>query len=296
MTSAIETQRTVHHVPVAVSCRALGIAPSTFYKHRTGQPTPTKLRQAALDKEITSAFTANDGTYGSPRIHEELIEKPLWESLSVNTVAKRMRALELFGKPKKYGRSLTRADKDAPKFANLLKRNFDPAGMNVAWVGDITEIVTWERKLYLATVIDLYSRRLLGWSIGRDQKATLIVDAMNVAIAARGGKPNIGGVIFHSDRGTQYTSNAFTKLCRDAKIVQSMSRAGSCLDNAVAESFFASFKGEVVYRSVLATEVIARRKTLEWLDRYNTVRRHSYCDWLSPISYEKLNTQAALAA
>lgn len=279
-----------------MSCRALGIAPSTFYKHRTGQPTPTKLRQAALDKEITSAFTANDGTYGSPRIHEELIEKPLWESLSVNTVAKRMRALELFGKPKKCGRCLTRADKDAPKFANLLKRQFDPAAMNVAWVGDITEIVTWERKLYLATVIDLYSRRLLGWSIGRDQKATLIVDAMNVAIAARGGKPNIGGVIFHSDRGTQYTSNAFTKLCRDAKIVQSMSRAGSCLDNAVAESFFASFKGEVVYRSVLATEVIARRKTLEWLDRYNTVRRHSYCDWLSPISYEKLNTQAALAA
>ena len=296
MTSVIETQRTVHHVPVAVSCRALGVAPSTFYKQRSGEVAAAKLRQAVLDKEIKAVFTANDGTYGSPRIHEELIEKPGWGSLSVNTVAQRMHALELFGKPKKYGRSLTRADEAAPKFPNLLKRNFDPVAMNVAWVGDITEIVTWERKLYLATVIELYSRRLLGWSIGRDQKAPLIMDAMKVAIAMRGGKANIGGVIFHSDRGTQYTSNAFTALCRDAKIVQSMSRAGSCHDNAVAESFFASFKGEVVYRSVLATEVIARRKTLEWLDRYNTVRRHSYCDWLSPISYEKLNTQAALAA
>ena len=241
-------------------------------------------------------FTASDGTYGSPRVHEELVEKLGWESLSVNTVAKRMHALELFGKPKKYGRSLTRADKDAPKFANLLKRDFDPAAINVAWVGDITEIVTWERKLYLATVIELYSRRLLGWAIGRDQKAPLVVAAMNVAIATRGGTANIRGVKFHSDRGTQYTSNIFTALCRNAGIVQSMSRAGCCLDNAVAESFFASFKGEVVYRSVLATETIARRKTLEWLARYNTIRRHSYCDWLSPISYEKLNTKAALAA
>ena len=296
MTVAIETQRTGHRVPVAVSCRALGVSVSSFYKHR-GQPaTPTAQRRADLDTAIREVFTTNDGTYGSPRIYEELVERPAWKELSVNTVAARMRVLELFAKPKKHGRSLTRADKEAPKFANLLRRDFDPAAPNVAWVGDITEIVTWQRKLYLATVIDLYSRRLIGWAIGTDQKARLVCDAMNVAIATRGGTLNIAGVKFHTDRGTQYTSNVFTALCRDAGIVQSMSRAGSCLDNAVAESFFASLKNELVYRSVLATETIARRKVLEWLDRYNRVRRHSYCNWRAPIGYEKLTHQAALAA
>lgn len=301
MIADIESQRTGDQVPVAVACRALDVSESWFYKHRGRRPTPTVQRRADLDAAISEVFSAYDGTYGSPRIFEELVERPAWSSLSVNTVAARMRALELFAKPKKHGRSLTRADKDAPKFENLLKRDFDPAAPNMAWVGDITEIVTWERKLYLATVIELYSRRLIGWAIGTNQKASLVCDAMNVAIATRGGIANIVGVKFHTDRGSQYTSKKFTELCRNAGIVQSMSRAGCCLFTGycvswVAESFFASLKTELVYRSVLATETIARREILAWCDRYNRIRRHSYCNWQSPISYEKLTHQAALAA
>lgn len=162
-----------------------------------------------------------------------------------------MRRQGLVAKAKRVRRSLTRPDKAAFKFANLLNRRFDPAAPNAAWVGDITEIVTWEGKLYLATVIDLYSRRLLGFAIADNCKTPLVCDALKMAIVTRGGKDRIAGVIMHTDRGSQYTSDAFTGLCRDQKISQSMSRAGSCLDNAVAESFFATLKTKVIYRTVL---------------------------------------------
>jgi putative transposase len=294
MTAHIETQRTEHNVPIAVSCRALEVSESWFYKHRNRPRTPAQQRRDALDAAIVETFAANDGEYGSPRVHHELVERPEWQQLSVNTVAERMRSLGLVGKKRRRRRSLTRPDPHAPKFENLVQRRFKPAAPNVIWCGDITEIRTWEGKLYLATVIDLYSRRLLGFAIAEHCKAPLVCDALKMAIATRGG--DVAGVIMHTDRGSQYTSNAFVKLCTKHRISQSMSRSGSCLDNAVAESFFATLKTELVYRVVLATRAGARRQLIRWFDRYNRVRRHSHCGWRAPIAYEKITDKAARAA
>lgn len=294
MSSHIETQRTDHQIPVATSCRALGVSESWFYKHRNRPPTATRERRAALDAAITKTFAANDGEYGSPRVHLELIEQPEWRALSVNTVAERMQALGLVGKKRRRRRSLTRPDPHAPKFENLVRRRFKPPAPNVIWCGDITEIRTWEGKLYLATVIDLYSRRLLGFAIAEHCKASLVCDALKMAIATRGG--NVAGVVMHTDRGSQYTAHAFVQLCRKHRITQSMSRSGSCLDNAVAESFFATLKTELVYRVVLTNRARARRQLIRWFDRYNNQRRHSHCGWRAPIAYEKITTEAARAA
>jgi len=290
----IESQRTEYQIPVAVSLRALDLSESWFYKHRNRPATPAQQRRDALDAAIVAVFEANDGEYGSPRVHAELIDRPEWAGLSVNTVAERMQTLGLVGKKRHRRRSLTRPDPHAPKFENLVRRKFNPAVPNEIWCGDITEIKTWEGKLYLATVIDLYSRRLIGFAIAEHCKASLVCDALRMAIATRGGQ--IAGVIMHTDRGSQYTAGSFVELCRKHEIVQSMSRSGSCLDNAAAESFFATLKTELIYRVVLPTKAGARQRLVRWLDRYNRNRRHSHCGWRAPITYEKLNTQTRHAA
>lgn len=294
MTAAIVACRTELKIPYAVSCRALGLSQSWFYKHKDRPPTKTVARRAALDSAIEVVFRDQDGEYGSPRVHAELLEQRGFSELSVNTVAKRMRHKGLRAKIKPVRRSLTRPDPAAPKFANLLQRRFDPPAANVAWCGDITEIVTWEGKLYLATVIDLWSRRLIGFAIAEHCKADLVCDALKMAIATRGGQ--VAGTVMHTDRGSQYTSRAFVDLCEKHHIVQSMSRAGSCHDNAAAESWFATLKTELVYRIALTTKAFARRRIIAWIDRYNRERRHSHCGLISPLTYERLNTPAAQAA
>ena len=294
MIAAVVACRTELSIPFAVSCRALGVSQSWFYKHRDRPPTTTMARRAALDVAIEDVFREQDGEYGSPRVHAELLERPVFTELSVNTVAKRMRHKGLRAKKKPVRRSLTRPDPAAPKFANLLGRRFDPPAANVAWCGDITEIVTWEGKLYLATVIELWSRRVIGFAIAEHCKASLVCDALRMAIAARGG--HVAGVMMHTDRGSQYTSHAFVGLCAKHHIVQSMSRAGSCHDNAAAESWFATLKTELVYRIALTTKAFARQRIIAWIDRYNRERRHSHCGLKSPMTYEKLNTPAAHAA
>ena len=200
----IETNRADHNISYTTSCRALDVSESWFYANRDREPTDTELRRQRLDEAVEALFGANDGEYGSPRIHAELIETEEFVSLSVNTVAASMRRLGLVAKAKPKRRCLTRPGKTAPKFPNLLKRDFDPTEPNVAWVGDITEITTWEGKLYLATVIDLFSRRLIGFAIAEHCRAQLVCDAMCMAIATRGG--TVTGVIFHSDRGSQADS------------------------------------------------------------------------------------------
>jgi putative transposase len=292
----IETCRTDLSIPVAVACRALGVSAAWFYKHRRGGLSSSRRRRDELDAVIAKVFVEQAGEYGSPRVHAELVDEHGWQQLSVNTVAQRMRVNGLRAKKRRRGRSLTKPDPVAPKFENLLKRDFKPATANVSWVGDITEIETWEGKLYLATVIDLWSRRLLGFSLADNCRAPLVTNALQMAIAARGGRDVIAGVVMHTDRGSQYTSNSFTTLCAQNHIVQSMSRSGCCLDNAAAESFFASFKTELIYRIVLPTTAAARHEIIAWLDRYNRTRRHSHCGLKAPLTYEKLNTPAALAA
>ena len=286
MTARIVTERADYGIPYAVSCRALGVSTSWFRKHRNRPPTPAQCRRGDLDAAITRVFAVHDGTYGSPRVAEDLHAEG-W-TVSVNTVAARMQALGLHARRRRTRRSLTRADHGRRPFDDLVRRSFNPTAPDVAWCGDITEISTWEKKLYVATVIDLYSRRLIGWAISERHTADLVSDALRMAHAVRGG--NTAGVIFHTDRGSEYTSHAFTGLCEQLGVRQSMGRVGSCLDNAVAESFFATLKTELVYRRVLATAHRTRRCLVDWFDRYNRIRRHSHCGMTPPITYEKENT------
>ena len=195
--AAIVTCRTELQIPYAVSCRALDVSESWFYKHKDRPLTLAARRRCELDTAIEDVFTINDGEYGSPRVHAELIERPEFARLSVNTVAKRMRDNGLRAKKRPARRCLTCPDKAAPKFENLLARKFNPPGPNLWWCGDITEIQGWDGKLYLATVIELWSRRLIGFAIAEHCKATLVGDAMRMAIVQRGG--HVASVKFHSD-------------------------------------------------------------------------------------------------
>jgi putative transposase len=220
---------------------------------------------------------------------------PLVWRVSVNTVADSMRRQGLQGRTVKRNRGLTRQDRTAAKFPDLLKRDFTAAAINLKWVGDMTEIPTDEGKLYLATVIDLCSRRLLAAPTSDHPDAELAMDAIKMAVAVRGGAASITGVIFHSDRGSTYTANDFTKLCAGLDIGQSMGRVGSCFDNAAAESFFSTLEWEVRSRHHFRTKDEARRVISAWVEEfYNPVRRHSTVAMRSPISHE--NALAATAA
>ena len=193
----------------------------------------------------------------------------------------------LVARPKKRRKNLTRPDKRAVPFPDLVQRDFTAPAPNVKWVGDMTEIPTDEGKLYLSTAIDLFSRRLLGYATSCHPDAELAGETIKMAVAARGGKDRVAGVIFHSDRGSTYTAHDFTVLCDKLGIRQSMGRTGSCFDNAAAESFFSTLEHEVLSRHHFKTRKEAQQTIVEWVvDFYNRRRRHSSCGMQSPIDYE----------
>jgi transposase InsO family protein len=241
-------------------------------------------------------FDASQRTYGSPRIHRDLLEEG-W-SVGENTVADSMRRQGLFGRKPKRRKGLTRQDRKAVKFPDLLRRDFTASAPNVKWCGDITDIPTEEGKLYLATVLDLFSRKLLACPTSEHPNAELACDAIKIAAAVRGGRAHIDGVIFHSDRGSTYTASSFTLLCKDRLGVrQSMGRVGSCFDNAAAESFFSTLEHEVLSRHHFKTKAEARDVVLAWCHRfYNTRRRHSSAALLPPDTYEKITADQPAAA
>ena len=291
----IADQRTSHQVPHAVACRALTVSESWFYQwhHRTHTPTPSELRRAELDAAVADAFEAAHGLHGSPRIHADL-RATGWR-VSEKTVAKSMARQGLVARPKKRRKNLTRPDKRAVPFTDRVKRDFTAPAPNVKWVGDMTEIPTDEGKLYLATVLDLFSRRLLGYATSAHADAELAGQTIKMAVTARGGAAAVTGVIFHSDRGSTYTAYDFTSLCDSLRIVQSMGRTGSCFDNAAAESFFSTLEHEVLSRHHFKTCIEAQQTIVKWVvDFYNCRRRHSSCGMQSPIDYE--NTAADRAA
>jgi len=290
----IADQRTNYRVPHTVTCALLGVSPSWFYKWLDRTPTPTEQRRAELDAAVAEAFTTARGLHGSPRLHADLREAG-W-AVAEKTVADSMRRQGLVARRVRRRNGLTRQDKTAPKFPDLLKRDFTAQQPNSRWVGDMTEIPTAAGKLYLATVIDLYSRRLLGAATGLHPDAQLACAAIEMAVAARGGTAQIAGVIFHTDRGSTYTADRFTGLCRRLGIRQSMGRVGSCFDNAAAEAFFSSLEWEVLSRHQFATTAQARATVIDWCyGFYNHQRRHRAAAGLSPINYETtaLNRDAA---
>jgi putative transposase len=294
----IADQRTNYRVPHTLSCALLGVSISWFYKWISRTPTPTEQRRTELDTAVADAFKKARGLHGSPRLHADLREAG-WP-VSEKTVADSMRRQGLVARRIRRRNGLTRQDKTAPKFSDLLKRDFTADRPNARWVGDMTEIPTGPDgrgpKLYLATVIDLYSRRLLGAATGLRPNAQLAYDAITMAVAARGGAEHIAGVIFHTDRGSTYTADKFTALCRRLSIRQSMGRVGSCFDNAAAEAFFSSLEWEVLSRHEFAGTAQARAVVIDWCyGFYNHQRRHSAAAGQSPINYETaaLNREAA---
>lgn len=303
----IAGQRTNYRVPHTVTCALLGVSLAWFCKWlgratgpsaASGLYTPTDRRRDTIDRAVKVMFVRKRGLHGSPRLHADLRDDG-WR-VSEKTVADSMRRQGLVARRIKRRSGLTRQDKTAPKFPDLLRRDFTADRANARWAGDMTEIPTAGGKLYLATVIDLYSRRLLGAATGLHPDADLACAAIKMAIAARGGMDAVNGegwradesqrVIFHTDRGSTYTANSFTKLCRQLGVRQSMGRVGSCFDNA-AEAFFSSLEWEVLSRHELENTRQAQAVVLDWCyGFYNHERRHSSAGMMSPISYE--NTAA----
>jgi putative transposase len=284
----IDSQRTEHGVPHALACRALGVSQSWFDKWHNRPATPRQARRAELAEQIRVFFDGSGGTYGSPRITLDL-----WAAgyqVSENTVAKLMAQLGLAGrKPRRRPKQLTRQGK-RPAAPDLVRRKFSAVAPNVLWCGDLTEVDTDEGKLYLATVLDLFSRRLLGYAMSEHHDAALAKASLQMAVATRG---DVDGVIFHSDRGSEYTGAIYTKACRKLGVTQSMGRVGSALDNAAAEAFNSIIKVEYIHRHRFRTRAEARLKIATWIvDFYNTRRRHSACDGMSPIEYERWMAEA----
>lgn len=304
----IADQRTMYRVPHTVVCALLGVSLAWFYKWidrasgpsaASGLHTPRDRRRDTIDRAVRVAFRRARGLHGSPRLVHDLRDDG-WK-VSEKTVADSMRRQGLVARRIKRRNGLTRQDKTAAKFPDLLKRDFTAERPNARWVGDMTEVPTGPDgkgpKLYLATVIDLYSRRLLGAATGLHPDAELACAAIKMAVATRGGRDAIWRaeedqrVIFHSDRGSTYTANAFTKLCRQLGIRQSMGRVGSCFDNAAAEAFFSSLEWEILSRHDFENTRQAQAVVLDWCyGFYNHNRRHSSAGMMSPINYE--NTAA----
>ncbi|TDD13603.1 IS3 family transposase [Actinomadura sp. KC06] len=284
----IASCRTEHGIPHTIACRALEVSQSWFYKHINRAPTTREQRRARLDEEIKRLFTASGGTYGSPRVCDELREAG-WK-VSVNTVAARMAELGLAGRPFKRRRSLTRPGR-RPAAPDLVRRNFTAVAPDVLWCGDVTQIDTDEGPLYLATTEDLFSRRMLGHAMSGHHDAALAVASLQMATTTRGG--DVDGVVFHTDRGSEYTAARTAAACRTLGVVQSMGRVGCALDNAAAEAFNSTLKVEFVHRHRFATRAEARIKVATWIaDFYNTSRRHSANDGLAPITFERQMAEA----
>jgi len=244
-----------------------------------------------VDAAVRRAFEKARGLHGSPRLVIDLREEGV--DVSKNTVADSMRRQGLVARVVRRRRGSTKSDKKARKFPDLIKRDFTATAPNLRWVGDITEIPTQAGKAYLATVIDLFSRRLLGAAMSTRCDAPLAAAAITMAVAARGGRQAIwqeeeaNKTIFHTDQGSTYTADLFTKTCRTLGIRQSMGRVGSCFDNAAAESFFSSLEWEVLSRNDFATIAQARAVVIDWCyGFYNHQRRHSTIGMVPPVTYE----------
>jgi putative transposase len=268
--------------PIDFMCRELGVSRSGYYAWR-GRP---QSERATADGEITAVirllFDALRGNPGVRRIRAELAA--LGHRLSHKRVHRLMQAAGLRGRhPKAWKRTTVPGERPVP-VPDLLGRDFTATAANQRWVGDITYVKTWDGWAYVATVIDLFSRRLVGWAVDCHMRTSLVTDALTMALTHR--QP-AGEVIFHSDRGAQYTSVEFDVFCRNNNIRRSLGRTGICYDNAVAESFFASYKKELIHTKPWPTLKFLKSETFDWIETYyNRRRRHSTIGYLTPEEYE----------
>jgi len=264
------------------ACELLKVSRAAFYAHLKG-PSRRDRADAVLAAEIQAVHKNSRGRYGAPRVHAELRRRGRRHGRK--RVARLMRQAGLAGRAAKRWKKTTIPDPAAAARADRIRRDFtaDANRLNARWCGDITYIRTWEGWLFLATVIDIASRRVVGYAMADHLRTELISDALSNAVAARNPDP---GVVFHSDRGCQYTSAAFADLADDCQVVLSLGRTGQCWDNALAESFFASLKGELIDTRPWPTRAAARRAVVEYIGWYNGTRLHSTLGYLSPAEFE----------
>jgi transposase InsO family protein len=266
------------------ACGLFEVSRSAYYQRRRGIPSAREVADTELLAQITEVHDDSKGTYGSPRVHKELLHRGT--TCGRRRVRRLMRMAGLEGRCKKRFRTTTIADPAAENEAvDLLRRHF---GVNevldTRYVGDITYVATSGGWAYLATVIDLASRRVVGWALADHMRTELISDALEMAIATR--RPS-AGAIFHSDRGCQYRSHDYRRLAKDHDVVVSVGRKGQCWDNAVAESFFATIKRELIDRRPWPNLATLRRAVFDYIEGwYNTRRLHSTLGYLSPAAYE----------
>lgn len=276
--------------PVRVMGRLLGVSASGFYAWLKRPPSARSLADIALTAKIHAIHRRSGGTYGAPSIHAEFADEHQI-FVARKRVARLMRLADLKGLQAPRYVVTTVSDPAGDRALDKVQRQFTADGPDRLWVADITYIPTWSGFLYLAVVLDVWSRRIVGWAMETHLKTDLVLAALDMALAQR--RPR--GVIHHSDRGTQYTSYAFGKRCREAGIVPSMGSVGDAYDNAMAESFFATLEREVLNRRRFRSQAEARLAVFQWLEGwYNPHRRHSSLGYLSPIHYErKMSLKAA---
>jgi transposase InsO family protein len=271
-------------VPQAVACRALGVSESWFYKWRDGDASPRHARREQLKVAVRRLFAAHKGKYGSPRIAADLREEG-WR-VSVNTVAGIMAELGLAARRKKRRKQTTRQGRGRWRAPDLVHRNFSADAPDELWFGDGTEIPTGEGKLYLDSVLDIASRRIVGFALGEHHDADLAVAALQMAVAVRGGREQVKGVVFHSDQGSEYTAGAYRDACDRIGVTQSMGRVASALDNAAIESWHSTVEFELRSLEHFPTRAAARTAAAAWIEDYNHDRRHSSIGMQSPVAYE----------
>jgi len=269
--------------PVRRMCRVLGVSASGFYAWRQRRPSARKMANDKLLSQIKQVHAESRGTYGSPRVHAVLVQQGV--TCGRHRLARLMQQQGLRAKGKRRYKRTTNAVHPYPIAANVLNQEFMAQAPNKKWVGDITYIPTGEGWLYLAAVMDLYSRRVVGWAMADHMKQELTVKALSMALSQCRPKP---GLLHHTDRGCQYAATQYRALLHQHQIQVSMSRSGNCYDNAPMESFFATLKAELAHYGGYGTRQQARAEIFEYIEVfYNRRRRHSSLGYLSPLQFEQ---------
>ena len=268
--------------PVALMCEVLAVSRSGFYAWARRPKAKRDIDDERLSLHVVAAHNASRGTYGSPRVHAEL--RAQGHQIGRKRVERLMRENHLRARTKRRFRATTDSKHALPVAPNLLGRDFKTHAPDVVWVTDITYLWTGEGWLYLAAILDLYSRRVIGWAMSAQLTRQLALDALDMALVHR--RPS-AGLVHHSDRGCQYASHDYQRELGKRGLICSMSRKGDCWDNAVAESFFATLKVELVYRTEFATRNAARTAVFDYIETfYNRRRRHSSLGYVSPTDFE----------
>lgn len=269
--------------PIVVLCRVLGVARAAYYGWARRGVSARAQADAALATQIAVAHTCSRRTYGAPRVHAEV--RAAGVRCARQRVARLMRAAGLAGCHRRHRARTTVADPAHVPAPNLVARDFAAPAPDRLWIGDITYVPTGEGWLYLAVLVDVYSRRVVGWAMADHLRAELALDALALALQAR--RPG-AGLLHHTDRGCQYTAAAYRQVLVAHGCVASMSRTGDCFDNAMAESFFATLKAEIADAQVWPSRAAARTAIFEWIEVwYNRRRRHSALDYLPPVTFEE---------